>query len=276
MGEADKPNGSVARVTPAMAERWLTKNKSNRTVRKNLVDTYAKDMKGGRWGITGSPIQFDVVGDLIDGQHRLKAVIESGTTQQFFVMRKMPTESRMHIDTGAKRTVGDQFTMLGEKNANNLAAACKLALLWETDRMNMAGTKQIVTDTEVREFLDRNMEMREYVEVAMKARNSGLDLPVSVLTTFIWVLVRANHDLELIRVWMEDLATMRTRGAGDPKHAMLSRIQTARRNRERLSQQSVMSMLIRCWNADYRNQKMTKMPTQARGQDVIMPKVVHP
>ena len=46
-------------------------------------------MRNGLWELNGAAIVIDEFGNLIDGQHRLSAVVESGTTQQFVVVRNV-------------------------------------------------------------------------------------------------------------------------------------------------------------------------------------------
>lgn len=67
-------------VTPAMATKWLEEgNTHNRKVRDSVVMRYAADMKAGRWKQTHQGIAFNGDGTLLDGQHRLFAIIEADT-----------------------------------------------------------------------------------------------------------------------------------------------------------------------------------------------------
>jgi hypothetical protein len=65
-------------VTPELAARWLKNNFRNRSVREDVVSAYARDMANGRWVYTHQGIAFNDRDELIDGQHRLHAVILSG------------------------------------------------------------------------------------------------------------------------------------------------------------------------------------------------------
>lgn len=73
----------VVTVTPAMARDWLNNSnyKNNRPVRNSIVNTYADDIKNGQF-VAGSPINFGVYKEqyhLLDGQHRLYAIIKANT-----------------------------------------------------------------------------------------------------------------------------------------------------------------------------------------------------
>lgn len=69
----------IVTVTPAQAKLWLGENhEDNRGLNKHRVNMYARDMVDGKWMVTHQSICFDQNGKLIDGQHRLNAVIVAG------------------------------------------------------------------------------------------------------------------------------------------------------------------------------------------------------
>ena len=69
----------VLTVTPAHAEKWLEMNTDNRRIRPSHVRHLAKQMELGRWMLSPEPIVFSPQ-RLLDGQHRLSAVLMSGCT----------------------------------------------------------------------------------------------------------------------------------------------------------------------------------------------------
>ncbi len=126
----------IETITPELADLWLTKhNNINRNVSQQTVESYATDMKNGRWSITHQGIAFDTDGNLQDGQHRLWAVVFSGATVQMNVTRDVPVEEIIGgvniktmdaIDRNRVRTTGQQFGLShGIKNGNNVAAGLR-------------------------------------------------------------------------------------------------------------------------------------------------------
>lgn len=97
----------VEEITPAMAEQYLNYNKINRPLRKGIVEKYAMDMTDGNWPLTHQAIAFDEQGNILDGQHRLWAVIESGKTISMMVVRGLESQVRDFIDQGLPRTTVD-------------------------------------------------------------------------------------------------------------------------------------------------------------------------
>ncbi len=120
-------------VTPQMANQWLNEhNTHNRPLYERTIDVYALDMKRKFWTLNHQGICFDEEGTLLDGQHRLAAVIRSGKTIPMYVFRGMPKQysadgnmfdTQMTIDDIKKRSVGDKLSLsLGMENANLKAA----------------------------------------------------------------------------------------------------------------------------------------------------------
>jgi len=129
-----KIEAKLVDVTPAMASRWLNNhNTHNRPLYQKVVDSYALDMKRGYWALNHQGICFSEEGVLLDGQHRLAAIIKSGVTIPLYVTRNMPTTygsngiergfTQDTIDNPKVRSVGDRLHMsYGIQNANMVAA----------------------------------------------------------------------------------------------------------------------------------------------------------
>ena len=78
-------DSKIIMVTPELASEWLGKScAKNQNVVQKRVGQYAKMMRKGEWVIS-NPLTFDMEGSLIDGRHRLHAVIESGSITPFVV-----------------------------------------------------------------------------------------------------------------------------------------------------------------------------------------------
>lgn len=100
-------------ITPAIAVEWLKKNHQNRTVNKKKIERHAKAMKAGHWKITHQGIAFDVNGLLIDGQHRLEAIVLSGVTITMLVTSGLAPIARAALDTGDPRGPHHLISIIG-------------------------------------------------------------------------------------------------------------------------------------------------------------------
>lgn len=120
-------DGSIL-VNATIADAWLSANSKNRKLRGFRVDQMARDMKAKTWDDNGETIKFSRTGVLLDGQHRLSAVIESDTTQIFTVVAGLEDVVQRSVDIGSKRTVGDQLNINGSTDGKTLAAVARFAM----------------------------------------------------------------------------------------------------------------------------------------------------
>lgn len=119
---------SVVSITPYIAEVMLENNaEEQRNVSRMRVKRYASDMANGLWTMNGETIIIDERGKLIDGQHRLLAVIESGVTAEFLVVRGVKASSYKTLDQGMSRRLTDLVS--GVRGA--AATAAKAAAVYE-------------------------------------------------------------------------------------------------------------------------------------------------
>jgi hypothetical protein len=79
-------NAYTIDVTPALAQTWLESNEFQRPCCQQYVDYFAEQMKSGQWRHHYHYIAFDKNGTLLNGRHRLLAVIKSGQTIEMLVV----------------------------------------------------------------------------------------------------------------------------------------------------------------------------------------------
>lgn len=157
-------------VTPALAAQWLKNNFRNRPVSEDVVAAYARDMQSGVWTPTHQGIAFNDRDELIDGQHRLLAVVRCGVTIHTMVTFGLPSkipESEMTtmdaVDRGRTRSVGDQLKIQhGLKQGTVIAAACMvLSRLCFGQRLRRLSVGQVLEIyAEYRPTLDWLIERR--------------------------------------------------------------------------------------------------------------------
>ena len=116
-------------VTPALAEQWLARNDGNRNVRGNVVRRYVRDMEAGRWLLSPQPIVIASDGRLLDGQHRLHAVVESGKTVPMYVARGADKTVMAVIDNGEARSLSDALHFEWGTRPPNLMTGTAIAML---------------------------------------------------------------------------------------------------------------------------------------------------
>lgn len=241
-----KPSASVVVVTPEMAARWLSKNQKNRNIRQAAVSSYARDMASGNWQLTGEAVKFDRSGNLIDGQHRLMAIIKSDVPVTMFVVRGLPAGAQDVMDSGAKRQAADALHLSGHKNATTVAATARLALSLEANGNDTRHANKAFTNSEIAEWVTKNPGVEDAAAAAMNLRNF-VDISPSVIALS-W-LTFSNIDADACLEFWTSIGNNSTDGPGDPRNTLIRRVASARRASERLNQVTQLSFVTRAWNA---------------------------
>jgi hypothetical protein len=118
----------IITITPEMAKLFLDKSNGNyrfsntsKTVDEFVVKKYATDMKNGNWKLNPHGIIFDEDGVLIDGHHRLNAVILADKPIDFVVIVNAPKNCITALDSGFKRP--PHLILQYTDNVNKLSAS---------------------------------------------------------------------------------------------------------------------------------------------------------
>ena len=146
-------NAKVMQITPELASKWLTKNLVNRDIRRKKVEMFARDICNGKWQMNGEAIVFNENGELIDGQHRLSAVVMAKKSVDMLVVKGIENEVTI-FDRGSNRSTTDIFRLMGydAKVANN-STVSMVRMHWL-----FQFSKDTVSDSEILDYISRHEE----------------------------------------------------------------------------------------------------------------------
>lgn len=153
---------SVQLIRPVDAEMLLQGNLHNRRISKKVIARYVADMKAGRWRPNGSSISIYDDGSqiiLLNGQHRLLALIEAGIEMTFVIVEEDSTDIFSVLDIGKARTTTDVLGMAGYTNVNVRQATVRIVINYDRTK----GTKDMwdrfaIPPNVVLEWLENNPE----------------------------------------------------------------------------------------------------------------------
>ena len=112
-------------ITPDMAKKILEKNTINRYPVNANISFLVQEILSDRFLYNGESIIISENGNLMDGQHRLMAVVKANKSIEANLVEGILETTMNTIDTGAARTAGHVFSMQGVPNANSMAAMVK-------------------------------------------------------------------------------------------------------------------------------------------------------
>ncbi|MDT4937039.1 MAG: hypothetical protein QOG80_710 [Pseudonocardiales bacterium] len=156
----------VQTITPARAAELLEANITNRPLSRSVVRSFADAMRRGDWMITHQGIAFDVNGVLVDGQHRLAAIIEADMPVDLMVFSEVDEGTFDVLDTGKRRNAADVLAIEGEKASPMLAAMVRTVWLYENrPDLNWSGGGAAVTNHQIVEALDAHPKLRDFISI---------------------------------------------------------------------------------------------------------------
>lgn len=159
----------VQSITPKKAGELLRANTTNRPLSKSVVKTFAEAMKRGEWMVTHQGIAFDASGVLIDGQHRLAAIVEAGLPVELTVFTDVEEGTFDVLDTGKRRNAADVLAIEGEKSSTMLAAMVRTVWLFENrPDLNWSGGAAAVTNHQIVQTLEAHPKLRDFLALGQQ------------------------------------------------------------------------------------------------------------
>lgn len=251
--EEKPPSARPVLVTPELATEWLRRNTRNRPIRQARVNMIVRAMRAGQFQYNGDTIRFDHTGSLLDGQHRLTAVVESGIATHMLVVEGLASDVQVTIDQGARRTAGDALSFAGYTHADQLAAVARLAMNVE---YNANERSYRPSNTEIVEYVENYPEIHASVQFGAGIANRYHDATPTIIAYTHMMFARI--DLADANYFWQSMADLLPAYRDDPVIALARRLTEFRRNRARVPAPTMLSLVYRVWNKRRAGQPMAR------------------
>lgn len=250
-------NANIEHIGPREAIALLAHNHQNRPLSAHAVRRYAKAMKEGQWRLNGEGIQIADDGTLLNGQHRLQAIVSSGVTVPILLVRGVARDTFSTFDDGKKRNGTDVLSLRGEKNAAVLLTSARTILL-----MTRGSTVfNMVTNSDVLATVDAYPEVRTWVNKyanTAKIKNVFPNYLPGVLT-----LASSRYGFEVVESFFNKLASGENLSATDPAFQLREKFMTAPKGL-RMSQEMKIAYCVKAINAHIQGKPMKILRHQER------------
>lgn len=228
-------------ITPTRAASILAHNTLNRPVSQAAVDRYAQDMREGRWMANGQTIVISDSDELLDGQHRLHAIIKSGVAQPMLLVEGIARSAFVTIDNGRARNLADVLGIQGWKNTRVAAAIARAAYSY-------AGGATFVY-TANRTTLSQFATDHPYIqEVASMVQHNLGNLPRSPIGAVVFLGNCGRQYDDKAKEFIEGLGSGQGLWKGDPRFTLREWI-IAQRAKFGVPTETVFIATARAWNA---------------------------
>jgi hypothetical protein len=184
----------VIRITPTDAAAWLRCNRNNRPVRKRHVEFLASEIIAGNWQVNGQAIVIAEDEQILDGQHRLLAIIEAGQSIQSLVVYGITPEAFKTIDTGAVRTGADALCLHFHDTPPNMIKAVAAAVQWCIRLENHSlHYRTHTSNTDVIAYVKAHMRLLQCAETLSGYPRTARPLPWSTCTALYEMFSRKHE-----------------------------------------------------------------------------------
>jgi hypothetical protein len=227
-------------------------------------------MKDNLWHFDAAPLRFDEAGDIIDGQHRLWAVINSETSQEFMFVYGISRAAQIVMDMGKSRNLGDFLSMRKEVNVSRLQALITASYKWhilEKRGREIFRSNYPIAIEELLEYFDSDADtLRDSARAEHRLRSAGIRVSPRAMT-LAWHLFQ-KIDYEDTSHFFDSLKTMIGQEEGSPIIALRKKfdiIATTGTSENGQSATETLAYTIKAWNAYRAGAKIQILAWRAGG-----------
>lgn len=233
-------------VTPEHAARLLEANTNNRPVRDEMVMRYARDMMAGRWKRNGATIVIAAGGTILDGQHRLWAIVEAGKPISLLVMENADPDVIMTIDTGTARTMGDVFAIKKIGHSGTMAGAFRW-WYWYRNQRDRKKTPSRYTHPEIMALYESMPQVHEAIHSSAQFTSASRIVGPSL---FAFMFSGASlFDRAKAEEWAAALDSGANLSGMHPAFSLREKLMGMRMNRTKLAADLQAAYTMKSWNA---------------------------
>jgi hypothetical protein len=245
---SDNAISEVCRITPAIATAWLRANRINRPIRKRHVNYLADEILSGNWRVNGEPIIIGEDENILNGQHRLLAIIEAGQPIETFVTYGIKEEAFLTMDTGAVRSGADAMCLKFREHTISAVKAVATSVPWvmllERGQLLRGGRR--VSNTDIVEYAKEHDSLFARAETLLHYPKDNRPLSVGVGTALFEMFAR--KDEEKAEKFMLDLYTGENLQRHDVEYVLRHAFAKDAQRNTKLPIHVKVRMVIKGWN----------------------------
>lgn len=254
--------------TPELAGELLQLNNANRPLRNDLVKHYSDQMKAGEWMFAGGTVNISNAGMLLDGQHRLEAIIRTGMSQIFNIQTGLDNMVFQTLDTGRMRTASDTAYVAGfTKDYTNVARLIRLIIMYEKFGLEdyLANKERLATNAQLMNWIYAHEKEKKVIQETVRRAHSYYDkvpfISMGWMSLLLYVVSKKNP--QGITTFLDQVTNKDQKNIS--QHPNLRAIRTkfyemsVTGKRSQLRTGYKLAVVIKAWNLWLKNYKMSRL-----------------
>lgn len=246
---------TIERITPTMAKKYLETSRGNRPISQDTVRSYAKTMMDGKWRLNGVPIIFDSEKRLLDGHHRLHAIIAANRAIEMSVTYGVDSDVFTTYDCGRHRSLGQILAMNGIESYNNVAAVVAVNTTLEmTGRIrsnNSAKTGRMTNDMYFDKWKDDPESYNDCTKFARQMYAVARILRISWIGGLTYYLThKGGYQADFVKRFFTAVCNLETTGISAADELRKFILRNERNNdSKKLTDEYLFAIVVKAWNA---------------------------
>jgi len=266
-------------ISPQFAQELLELNTNNRPVRTSSVRQISETIKEGKWIENGDSIRISKSGVLIDGQHRLEAIIQAGMPIAQDVAVGLDDQAFAVIDTGRRRSKADTISVMGLKNASILANAIDLLYAYRVNKDIHIMNRKVQSNEDIVQYIDqlRASGELEFIE-ELVSQSSIKNKRLKAFSPALWAVIDfilKGINTEQADYFIHSVVTgdgVSSRDKTSPMFLLRNKlIETVTNGKIQFRLNYKLALVFKAWNA-FREGKVMKQLSWDDRQDFPQPK----
>ena len=210
-------------ITPDIAENLLANNSINRPFNKANLAYLKNQLLSNHWKLTHQGIAISKNGNVLDGQHRLKIVVETGMSVEMLVTSDLEEDVFSVLDTGKRRDGSDVLSINGATNTHCMSAGIKNYLLYNRFKECSWRLRAFVCNTEVLNEYQLDPSGWQWTTcLAHGLTLKGILLP-GPFNCFLYLARQQGHKAAALEIFAKKVNQGLELSKGNPIHAFRNR-----------------------------------------------------
>lgn len=258
-----EPTGGpqLVTITPELATQLLERNNVNRPLSDMHVQRLANQIRSGKWKFNGDTIKLSDTEDVLDGQHRLWAIIDAQKSVETIIVYGIERDAFATIDTLRRaRTGSDVIALAGQsRHRQHVSSALQWMIRWQRGiLMEYLAPANRVENSDIEEAFAAHPKIVQAIERSAQLRTIANP---AILGFLYYVITNRNAPLaERMMRTLEDPASI---GVNDPFFRLRIHFTTDRWRRK--EPVMTIAVAIKAANAAFRGDEVRSLQWRNQG-----------
>lgn len=245
-------NTAIVTMTPEWAQHILDQqNFRNRLISNAGVEKIVAAINQGDWKITHQGIAIDTNDQLLDGQHRLTAIVRAGQPVEIMLTTGCDPKAFDVVDCGRARTASDALQLLNCLHPPKTASGIKHYLLYIKYHDKVWSGVSVPPHTSIVQFYEEHRsELDEYTRLANNTYKKYKKLNQTALVTLCLLAADKGWPLDILAQFFEGLSSGAMLKYESPILAYRRYLENANFSKNKIDnlQQHSICCIIKCFN----------------------------